>query len=62
MPETEEDDLNESYSSLLERIKEVPGLAELFQTYGEYDAYIAQVEAYFSETQPKQIVSTADHS
>lgn len=49
-------------SELLSRAREMPGLPELFQAYGEYESFVEQVEAYFEAARPREILSTVDHS
>ncbi len=59
---TGEDNLQRDLSNLLLRVKEMPGLPELFQAYGEYESFVKQVQVYFEESQPKETLSTVDHS
>jgi hypothetical protein len=58
----EDSSLVSEYSDLIKKAQQRPGLKELLQLYGQYEAAVRQSREYLSIIRPKMMISTTNSS
>jgi hypothetical protein len=52
--------IKKEYEELLRKADEIPGIKELSEVYGSYEAVLQQSQEYLMETRQRSIVSTTN--